>query len=45
MKKMSKEDIEYRQGRSEKQYEASAIGAFYSLLGMFVLAIIYLISK
>ena len=30
---------------SEKQYEASAKGAFFSLLGMFILAIIYLISK
>jgi|TARA_Y100000361_G_C11146856_1_gene338563 hypothetical protein len=45
MKKMTKEDIEYRQGRSEKQYESSAQGAFFSLLGMFILAIIYLISK
>jgi|TARA_Y100000289_G_C3833879_1_gene104996 hypothetical protein len=45
MRKMTEEDIKYRQGRSEKQYEASAKGAFFSLLGMFILAIIYLISK
>ena len=45
MRKVTKEDIKYRQGRSEKQYEASAQGAFFSLLGMFILAIIYLISK
>ena len=43
--KQSEEDINYRQGRSERQYEASAKGAFFSLLGMFILAIIYLISK
>ena len=44
MKKVE-EDIKYRQGRSKRQYEASAKGAFFSLLGMFLLAIIYLISK
>ena len=45
MKKMTKEDIEYRQGRSEKQYESTAQRPFFRLLGMFILAIIYLISK
>ncbi len=45
MRKVTEEDIKYRQGRSEKQYESSAQGAFFSLLGMFILMIIYLISK
>ena len=36
-KKMTKEDMEYRQGRSKKQYESNAKGSFIATMGLFVI--------
>tara|TARA_B100001057_G_C22648765_1_gene871236 strand:- start:547 stop:726 length:180 start_codon:yes stop_codon:yes gene_type:complete len=35
LRKMTKEDIEYRQGRSKKQYESNAKGSFIATIGLF----------
>lgn len=42
---MTKDDIKYRQGRSKHQYVNNAKGAFFSMLGCFVLLIIMIITK
>ena len=42
---MTEEDIKFRQGRSKKQVESSYMGAFYSLVGMVLTIIVYLILK
>ena len=34
--KMTKEDIEFRQGRSKKQYENNAKGSFIATVGLFI---------
>ena len=33
---MTKEDIEFRQGRSKKQYENNAKGSFIATVGLFI---------
>ena len=37
LRKMTKEDIEFRQGRSKKQYENNAKGSFIATMGLFVI--------
>jgi len=36
---MTEEDIKYRQGRSKKQYESSAKGAFIAIIGVWIMVI------
>ncbi len=38
-----KENNKYRQGRSREQVKSSYMGAFYSMLGMALLGILYFI--
>ncbi len=42
---MTDNDIKYRQGRSKQQYISNAKGAFFSMMGCFILLILMIIKQ